>query len=90
MRLKERLTAPDTPDIVEQRSAIYKEVFGTPQGQKVLSDILNRICGVDAPGFTNDALGLAYNQARRDVGLEIARLVWLEFNKKQTPEVKKA
>jgi hypothetical protein len=72
-----------------ERSALYKGVFNTPQGEKVLADILNRLCNVDGACFTESPIGMAYNTARRDVGLEIARLVWLEITEEQTPEVKK-
>jgi hypothetical protein len=72
-----------------ERSALYKNVFGSIEGQKVLADILNRLCNVDGSLFTESPIGMAYNTARRDVGLEIARLVWLEIHEEQTPEVKK-
>lgn len=71
-----------------ERSALYKAVFKTPEGEKVLADILNRVCNVDGYGFTENPIGLAFNNARRDVGIEIARLVWLEVNDEKTPEVK--
>jgi hypothetical protein len=74
---------------VVERSALYKGVFSTPHGEKVLADILNRLCNVDGACFTESPIGMAYNTARRDVGLEIARLVWLEITEEQTPEVKK-
>jgi hypothetical protein len=71
-----------------ERSALYKQVFSSIEGQKVLADIMNRLCNVDGPCFTESPIGMAYNTAKRDVGLEIARLVWLEVTEDKTPEVK--
>lgn len=88
MRVQERLSVNSQSLGNFERSALYKAVFGTPEGQKVLSDILNRLCNVDGPIFTTEALGIAYNAARRDVGIEIARLFSMEVNEKKVPEVK--
>lgn len=88
MKLKERISANSGSLGPVERSALYKAVFKTSEGQKVLADILNRVCNVDGYGFTENPIGLAYNNARRDVGIEIARLVWLEVNDEKTPEVK--
>lgn len=89
MRLQERLSVNASSLGNFERSALYKNVFGTPEGQKVLTDILNRLCNVDGPLFTNDAIGIAYNAARRDVGIEIARLYFMEVNEQKVPEVNK-
>lgn len=88
MKLKERISANSGTLGPVERSALYKTVFKNPEGQKVLADILNRVCNVDGYGFTESPIGLAYNNAKRDVGIEIARLVWLEVNEDKTPEVK--
>lgn len=89
MKLQERLSVNATSLGTLERSALYKRVFGSPEGQKVLTDILNRLCNVDGPVFTTDAIGIAYNAARRDVGIEIARLYSMEVNEKKVPEVNK-
>ncbi len=89
MKVRERVSANAGVLGVVERSALYKSVFNTIEGQKVLADILNRLCNVDGPCFTEAPLGIAYNTARRDVGLEIARLVWLEVTEDKTPEVVK-
>ena len=88
MKLKERISSNAGTLGPVERSALYKAVFKTPEGQKVLADILNRVCNVDGYGFTDSPIGLAFNNARRDVGIEIARLVWLEVTDSPTPEVK--
>ena len=88
MKIKERISSNSGVLGPVERSALYKNVFGSIEGQKVLADILNRLCTVDGPVFTESPIGIAYNSARRDVGLEIARLVWLEVTDNQTPEVK--
>jgi hypothetical protein len=89
LRVKERVSANLGVLGPVERSALYKGVFGSIEGQKVLADILNRLCNVDGPVFTESPIGIAYNTARRDVGLEIARLVWLEVTEDKTPEVVK-
>lgn len=89
MRVQERLSVNAHSLGNLERSALYKRVFGTPEGHKVLTDILNRLCNVDGPLFTNDAIGIAYNTARRDVGIEIARLYYMEVNEQKVPEVNK-
>jgi len=88
VKLKERISANSNSLGPVERAALYKTVFKTQEGQKVLADILNRLCNVDGIGFTENPIGLAYNNARRDVGIDIARLVWLEVNEDKTPEVK--
>ena len=88
MRIEKRISANTGGLGPVERSALYKSVFGSSEGQKVLADILNRLCNVDGPCFTESPLAIAYNNARRDVGLEIARLVWLEVTEDKTPEVK--
>lgn len=88
MKLQDRISAHKNELGFVEKAALYKEVFNTPQGQKVLADILNRLCNVDGPVFHENPVALAFNAARRDVGLEIARMVWLEVVKEKAPEVK--
>lgn len=74
---------------VLQLAALYKTVFGTPEGKKVLGDILTRICRVDGGLFNPDTHVMAHTIGRRDVGLEIRRLVEMIVEEAQKPEVKK-
>jgi predicted amidophosphoribosyltransferase len=57
------------------RAKLYRHVFSTPEGAKVLDDIVQRICLVDAivTYQTNDQAARALE--RKNVGLEIASLV---------------
>lgn len=88
MKFRERISENASELGFVERAALYKEVFSTPHGQKVLADILNRLCNVDGPAFHENPIGMAFNVARRDVGIEIARMVWLEVVKEKAPEVK--
>lgn len=80
-RTNARVTREDV-DVAQ----LYRSVFGTPEGEKVFDDLMMR-CGVDAPVFHAEPLAMAFNAARRDIGLEIARLVLAAYDDSK-PEVK--
>lgn len=69
----------------ETVSQSFRRVFGSPEGQIVLDEIMRR-CGVDAPLFHVNTDVRTYNLGRRDIGLEIWRLASGE--RATTPEVK--
>ena len=56
----------------------FKEVFNTENGKKVLQTIAE-MCGNSQSTFDNDPIVMAYRASRRDVYLEIQRLVDTEI-----------
>ena len=50
---------------------VFRNVFGSPEGRIVLDFICQELCGVDKRLFYGADAALAYNVARRDVGLDI-------------------
>ena len=74
MSYRQRLMRPPAAPDTEVIGDAYRKVFGTPDGEIVLDHIVQVLCGVDNNLFAPDPYGLAYNVARRDVGIEVARL----------------
>jgi hypothetical protein len=70
-----------------RRSAAYRTVFNTPDGQMVLADIF-RFCGMDAdiqvPGEPHET---AYNAGKRRVALRICSL--LDFTEREAAALAK-
>lgn len=59
----------------------FKEVFSSPNGKEVLKKILN-YCGLLRTSYVQgDSLATARNEGRREVGLEIVRI--LKMNEDQ-------
>tara|TARA_Y100000310_G_scaffold239682_1_gene243373 strand:- start:11728 stop:11985 length:258 start_codon:yes stop_codon:yes gene_type:complete len=53
------------------KARLYKQVFGTPEGQKVLKDLMD-FCGFMTPSYTPDnQYNTAFNEGRRRVLLRI-------------------
>jgi hypothetical protein len=52
----------------------YQTVFGTPEGQRVLKDILRR-AGVTHPKFNSDPMVTAFNEGARHFASSIFRQV---------------
>jgi hypothetical protein len=67
------MTKPIFKNRKEQLIA-FKEVFGTPDGKKVLQ-FIGELCGKDLNSFDTDPLIMAFKAAKRDTYLEIQRLV---------------
>lgn len=87
--IRERMARHPTARVTREDvdiAQLYRAVLGTPEGRKVFDDLMTR-CGVDAPVFHPEPIATAYNAARRDLGLEIARLVLSAFDESK-PEVK--
>ncbi|HEV2673385.1 MAG TPA: hypothetical protein VGV37_02520 [Aliidongia sp.] len=58
----------------------YHETFGSPQGQRVLADILARAKVLSTSHSPGDAHDTAFNEGRRALGLEIVgELRWTEM-----------
>jgi hypothetical protein len=51
---------------------VYRYVFGTPEGQRVLADICYRLCGIGNAIWSHDSAIMAHNAAVRDMGERIA------------------
>jgi hypothetical protein len=52
----------------------YRSVFAGPQGEKVLNDIVQRICGVDAIVTASEPMHAVAILERANVGKQIAAL----------------
>ena len=66
---------------------VYRHVFGTPEGERVLADICFRLCGIGNALWHPDAVIMGHNAAIRDVGERIAHLA-LDPIDNSKPEVK--
>lgn len=51
-------------------------VFGTPQGERILNQILDVYCAVEAPAGPMSAEAANYRNGARDVGVRIKELVY--------------
>lgn len=62
--------------LIKQREmvSLYKKVFTTEDGQKVLSDIME-LCGVGRSSYSHDATETAFNEGQRAVALRILKTV---------------
>ncbi len=66
---------PDAYDLEYARAKLYQAVFHTDNGQKVLKDIVERICGVGhSPMSKGDPYDTSYRVGRQDVARELLRL----------------
>ena len=52
----------------------YKQVFETPEGERVLADIL-AFSGVDQAGLAKDPYATAFLLGKREVGLRVAGML---------------
>lgn len=92
---RQRLAQPPVTGDLDIITHAFRAAFGTAEGQIALDYIVQKLCGVDSPAFpiqyvlaghsASDVL--AYNLARRDVGLEIYHLASGQY-RDQKPEVK--
>lgn len=71
-RLDRRPTAVDNENYLLAQA--YRQVFGTPEGQRVLDDICQRVCGVDAILTYSDPMHAVAYVERSNIGKQIARL----------------
>ena len=55
---------------LQRRRQDYKEVFGSPQGERVLKD-LHTFCGADKQSHSSDSHQTAFNEGLRRVWLRI-------------------
>ncbi len=66
-----------------KKRCVYKEVFNTPQGQKILQD-LYVFCGQNrSTHVAGDPYGSAYNEGMRRVFLRIQQFVNVDEKKLQ-------
>ena len=70
------------------RARRYRRVFSSDDGRRVLDDIVQRICGVDAVVQIPTSAPADAILTQRNIGLLIARLALGEEEKDQTVEVK--
>lgn len=56
--------------MTERLAKDYRVVFATPEGERVLADLL-RACHVLEPVFSGDALEMAHREGMRNVALRI-------------------
>jgi hypothetical protein len=87
---RDRIGRRAQPDVTEQQidlHRLYRTVFGTPEGLKVLDDICERICALDRSVHNGDPLSIMEINGRRNVGIEIATLALAPFDAKK-PEVR--
>lgn len=56
------------------RIKLYLNVFGSPEGQKVLRDIVDRVCGVNKSPFAGDPYVTAHLVGKQDVARVILAL----------------
>lgn len=60
---------------VTDKVLAFKNVFGTPEGKKVLATLSN-FCGLMRTSYaTNDPMAIARNEGRREVILEIISIL---------------
>lgn len=64
----------DTETEEYYRSKLYQGVLNSPEGQKVLKDLVERICGVGQPAFAADPYRTAYNCGKQDVARAVLAL----------------
>lgn len=76
MSYRERFARPPTPVDNEnyKLQATYRQVFSTPEGQRVLDDICQRLCGLDAVVTYSDPVQAVAIVERQNVAKQIARL----------------
>lgn len=76
MSYRDRFARPPTP--VENENfklqKAYQFVFSTPEGQRVLDDICQRLCGLDAVVGYSDPIQAVAIIERQNVAKQIARL----------------
>ena len=71
---------------LKKRQKIYKDVFGTEKGKKVLKD-LYKTCKVNRTDVTENARKDAFNQGRKSVYLTIINILGQDLDKiMQDPE----
>lgn len=67
---------------------LYKKVLGSPEGLLLLDHIVNDLCRVDDVHLVADPMLIVDANARRNVGITIARLVLSPLDDQEKPEVK--
>lgn len=73
-RFQRRQPGADVTEIQVSLARLYRNVFGSHEGQKVLDDICQRICHIDSPAYQGDPHTVMEFNGRRNVGIEIAIL----------------
>lgn len=89
-----RLASETISEKIESETALMRDFrvcFGTPEGQRVYTYILENLCNVDkpiiAPQVTSQE-ALIHRCALFDLGREIERLTVEKLKKQEKPEVK--
>ena len=85
-RLSRKAPLPDLTDEQVSLQRLYHNVFGSPEGLKVLDDICERLCHIDTAATGGDPYAIVEFNGRRSVGIEIARLALAPFDDRK-PEV---
>lgn len=70
--------ARNAPALGPDVRGVFRQVFSSPEGERVLHHILTRICRVDAIVPVPNELEAVRALERKNVGLEIAQLVFAE------------
>ena len=72
----------------KDKIALYRQVFGTPPGKKVLDDLMNMAGLLDLGVDFSSPEGTYFLQGQRNVGLYIHELINDKQEKKRQQEVK--
>jgi hypothetical protein len=70
----------DIQDKTEQLANAYKFVFDCDEGKIVLEDLIRK-CHVLNSQFINDPYAMAYDQGKRQVALDILRILDFDISK---------
>lgn len=70
----------DIQDKTEELANAYKFVFDCDEGKMVLEDIMRK-CHVLNSKFVNDPYAMAYDQGKRQVALDILRILDFDIGK---------
>ena len=86
-RMGRRAPEADTIEQAVSLARLYHNVFGSPEGMKVLDDICMRLCHIDDAFVVSDPLMMADSNGRRNVGVAIATLALGAYDDSK-PEVR--
>lgn len=91
MSYRERFAAPKPPTDQQTENFLlrqaYRNVFSTTEGLRVLDDICQRLCGLDAIVAYNDPVQAVAIIERQNVGKQIAALALAPELKPKSIEV---
>lgn len=90
MSYRDRFAKPPTERQIEQHllASAYRNTFATPEGRKVLDDICQRLCGLDAVVAYNDPTHAVAILERQNVGKQIAALALTPATESKAVEVR--